>query len=252
MRFACLNTVAPGATLAEQCKAIASAGCSGVETIVFPTTRLEAWQRDVGAAADDADLNVAAVILGGLALHREDQLGYVGEAMHAVVELGAVTLLTPEYAAQDPPPLFLPHRAAPPRERLRVDDAMRAIGSLATRLNACVAIEPVTPFESRFCRSVFDGLTLCRIADSAWVQVALDTHNMNITEANIGASIRAAGAQLGHIHLADNNRLLPGHGHIDFCEVMTALRDVHYGGWLSFECAVPGDFETQVGQAISG
>jgi sugar phosphate isomerase/epimerase len=250
MRFACFNAVAPGATFAEQCEAIARAGCSGVETIVFPNTPLSGWQRETRDATRNVGIALAAVILGGLALHQEDQLGYVREAMHAVSELDAAVLLTPEYAPQDPLPLLPPHRAAPLHEQARVDEAMRAIGACAAELNARVLIEPITHFESRFCRSTADALALCDAANSAHVQVALDTHNLNITEANIGASIRAAGGRIGHVHLADNNRLLPGCGHIDFVEVITALRDVGYDGWLSFECAVLGDFEGEVLQTI--
>jgi sugar phosphate isomerase/epimerase len=250
MRFACFNAVAPGATFAEQCEAVARAGCVGVETIVFPNTPLSCWQRETRDATRYAGIALAAVILGGLALHEDDQLGYVREAMHAVSELGAAVLLTPEYAPQDPLPLLPPHRGAPLHEQARVDEAMRAIGACADELNMQVLVEPITPFESRFCRSAADALALCNAAKSVNVQVALDTHNMNITEAKIGDSIRATGARLGHVHLADNNRLLPGCGHIDFGEVMTALRNVGYDGWLSFECAVLGDFEVEVFQTI--
>ena len=208
MRFACLNTVAPGPSLAEQCAAIAQTGCAGVETIVFPTTHLEAWQREVRTATTNAGLEVAVVIVGGLALHREGQMPYVREAAHAIHELGAAMLLTPEYAAQDPLPLFPPFPAPHADERTRVHAAMREIGALATALNLRVLIEPITHFESRLCRSVADALALCDVADSLMVKAALDTHNMNITEANIGASICVAGAHIGHVHLADSNRLL--------------------------------------------
>jgi sugar phosphate isomerase/epimerase len=250
MRFACVNAVAPGATFAEQCHAIARAGCAGVETIVFPNTPLSCWQRETRDATRNAGIALAAVIVGGLALHQVDQLDYVRDAMHAAGELGAAVLLTPEYAPQDPLPLFPPHRAAPLHERARVDEAMRAIGACAAELNTRVLIEPITHFESRFCRSAADALALCDAANSPNMQVALDTHNLNLTEANIGASIRAAGGRIGHVHLADNNRLLPGCGHIDFGEVMTALRDADYDGWLSFECAVSGDFEVEVRRTI--
>lgn len=258
MHFACLNVIAPGATFAEQCQAIARAGCSGVETIVFPSTRLERWQHETRIATGNAGIALAVVILGGLALHQQNQLGYVREAMHAIGELRASVLITPEYAPQDPLPLFPPHRAAPLHEQARVNVAMRAIGAIAAEVEVRVLIEAVTPFESRFCRNAADALALCKLANSALansaqVHVALDTHNLNLTEADIGASIRAVGACLGHVHLADNNRLLPGSGHVDFDEVMSALRDSGYEGWLSFECAAPsepGEFEVEMQAAI--
>ena len=251
MRFACLNTVAPGTSFAEQCAAIAQAGCEGVETIVFPSTDLDAWLCEVRATTMDMGLEVVAVIVGGLALHREGHMQYVRAAMQATCELGASSLLTPEYAAQNPLPLFPPFPAPGADERARVMAAMGEIGALVTSLKGRVLIEPITPFESRFCRSVADALALCTASHSPLVQIALDTHNMNLTEVNVAASIRAASMRIGHVHLADNNRMLPGHGHIDFDEVMTALSEVNYNGWLSFECAVPGDFVSEVRQAIA-
>jgi sugar phosphate isomerase/epimerase len=40
---------------------------------------------------------------------------------------------------------------------------------------------------------------------------------------------------LNHVHLSDSNRLAPGLGHVDFTDVLQALRDVRYGGGLAFE-----------------
>ncbi len=245
-KFACVAAGVPGHSFAEKCVAIAQAGCDGVETIVFPDTRLEHWQADVRAAAGGAGITIATVILGGLALHRNGCDAYVAEAMQAIAEVGAGVLLTPEYASQDPLPLFPPHAAPPPAEHERVRDAMRAIGVQATRLGCTVYVEPITHFESRFCRCVDDALALCEAADSAHVSVVLDTHNMNITEASIVGSIRRARGRIGHMHLADNNRMLPGCGHIAFDAVLAALCDIEYDGWLSFECAAPGEFTAAV------
>lgn len=242
MRFACMNSVAPGVTLMEQCDAIARAGCQGLETIVFPETNLSAWQRDVHAACRATGLELVSVVLGGLALHQRDQMAYVRAAMQAITALNAAVLMTPEYAAQEPLPLFPPHPAPPADEQERVDAALAAISEAAAVLHARVLIEPITQFESRFCRDVATATTLCKRLNNACVQLVLDTHNMNITEASIGKSIRHAGAHIGHMHLSDSNRCLPGFGHIDFVEVFVALREVGYDGWFSFECTVPGDF----------
>ena len=41
--------------------------------------------------------------------------------------------------------------------------------------------------------------------------------------------------QLGHVHAVDNNRGVPGDGHLDFVSIIAALRDVGYSGYLSLE-----------------
>ena len=44
-----------------------------------------------------------------------------------------------------------------------------------------------------------------------------------------------AGDRLWHVHLGDSNRLPPGQGHLDFAEVVQALRTAEYSGYLSAE-----------------
>ena len=242
MKFACVAAGVPGRNFAEQCAAIARADCGGVETIVFPDTPFERWQAEVRAAASDAGIELVTVILGGLALHRTGQDAYVRESMQAIAELGARVLLTPEYAAQDPLPIFPPYPAAAAEEHARVRAAMRTIGRSATELHCAVHVEPITQFESRFCRSVADAAALCAAAESAHVSLVLDTHNMNITEASIVESMRTVGDRIGHMHFADSNRLPPGHGHIPFGPILATLDELRYGGWISFECAFPGEF----------
>lgn len=241
MQFACLTGVAPGLDLPAQCAAIGEAGCAGVETLILPTTNLERWQAALKSAAANANVQPVAVIVGGLALFTEDQAAYVCEAMQAIQALGAATLITPEYQSQNPLPLFPPYPAPTREEQDRVDQALDEISTAATRLNATVLMEPITQFESRFWRDVPTVRGLCERLKNPWMKAVLDFHNMNITEADINQSIRETEPHIGHVHLADNNRRLPGHGHINFAEGLGALRDVNYAGWFSFECAVSQD-----------
>jgi sugar phosphate isomerase/epimerase len=248
--FACVTMVAPGATLDAQCAAIAAAGCTGVETIIFPATPLEAWQSDLRRAATDAGLTVAAVILGELALYQPGQMGWIGEALHAIHEVGSAALITPEYRSQDPLPLFPPFPLPPAAEQEQLLVALNEIVLIVSRLNMSLLLEPITQFESRFWREVDTVLGLCRQLDHPQLGLALDFHNMNITEADINASIKRAGRWVRHVHLADNNRRLPGQGHIDFRSGLATLREIGYAGWLSFECAVAGDFAQAVRSTI--
>jgi D-psicose/D-tagatose/L-ribulose 3-epimerase len=59
---------------------------------------------------------------------------------------------------------------------------------------------------------------------------------MNLEEENgIHNAIRNAGSWLGHLHLGDNTREVPGRGCINWREIMIALKDIDYQGALSFE-----------------
>ena len=58
----------------------------------------------------------------------------------------------------------------------------------------------------------------------------LDTFHMNIEEDNIAAAIRKAGKRLGHLHLGEQNRMVPGKGSLPWNEIGQALRDIDYKG----------------------
>lgn len=251
MRYACLSTVAPGRTLAAQCAAIAAAGCAGVELLVLPGTALRAWVPEVRAATTAASITPAAVIIGGLALYEREQTAYLESALDACAELGALAVITPEYRAQQPLPLFPPFPAPSAGERALVLAALRKLATYAERLGVTVALEPLTPFEGRFFRCVDDALAACVQLDSPAIGLVLDTHNMHMTEANTASSIRAAGPYLRHMHLADSNRRLPGRGQIDFAAVLAALHEVGYDGWCSFECAVEPPFSAQLAATLA-
>jgi sugar phosphate isomerase/epimerase len=250
MNFACLTTMTPGRTLTEQCATIAATGCTGVETILFPQTPLVQWQQELRSAVDDAGLQIVAVIVGGLALYQPGQLPWLTEALTAIHEVGAAALITAEYRAQDPLPLFPPFLAPSAAEGAQVDETLEALSVLVTKLGLPLWLEPITQFESRFWRDVGSVLAVCQRLNNPRIGLVLDTHNLNITEADISASIRQAGTWVRHLHLADNNRRLPGQGHLDFTGVLTTLQEIDYQGWYSFECGGMSDFVAEVQQTI--
>jgi sugar phosphate isomerase/epimerase len=252
MKFACVAAVAPGQGLGEKCDAIARAGCSGVETIIFQDVNLELWEAELRSATSNAGLQPAAVILGGLALYRSGQLQWVYEAMAAIAGVGAAVLMTPEYRPQDPLPIFPPYPAPSLQEQGLVEQALEGIVREAKRLSVPLLLEPLTQFESRFWRSVDDVLLVCRNFDDPLVGICLDFHNMNITEANIENSVFRAGRYVRHVHLADSNRFLPGRGHINFSEGLHTLQQLGYDGWFSFECAIGEGFTVAVQDTIAG
>ena len=66
------------------------------------------------------------------------------------------------------------------------------------------------------------------MVDSPNIGIHLDTYHMNIEENSIGEAIRKAGKRLRHFHTGENNRNIPGRGHIDWDEVFGALKEIGY------------------------
>ncbi|MBK5262302.1 MAG: sugar phosphate isomerase/epimerase [Peptostreptococcaceae bacterium] len=68
----------------------------------------------------------------------------------------------------------------------------------------------------------------------------LDTFHMNIEESSLVEAIKKTGNKLGYLHVADNNRKIPGNGSINFSEIFNTLKQVQYTGYVSVEC-LPGE-----------
>ncbi len=61
------------------------------------------------------------------------------------------------------------------------------------------------------------------------VKVMLDTYHMNMEEDDMTEAILEAKGLLGHFHVGENNRRLPGQGKmIDWKKIGKALRDINY------------------------
>ena len=63
----------------------------------------------------------------------------------------------------------------------------------------------------------------------------LDTFHMNIEEDNMVEAILLAGDKLGHFHVGENNRRLPGKGGFPWYEIGMALRAIGYQGNVVME-----------------
>jgi sugar phosphate isomerase/epimerase len=81
--------------------------------------------------------------------------------------------------------------------------------------------------------------------------VHLDTFHMNIEETDPIKAIRSCGDRLGYFHVADNTRMYPGSGTLDFTDYFWALKDIAYQGFVSVECLPIPDGRTAAQKALA-
>jgi len=114
-------------------------------------------------------------------------------------------------------------------------DSLRRCTESAEDIGTYILIEPLNRYESNFINTIGEAIDLMDEIGSERIGVMADTFHMNIEEKTIYDSIIKAGSYLKHIHFADSNRLAPGQGHIDFRQIMDALREVNYDYFISAE-----------------
>lgn len=117
-----------------------------------------------------------------------------------------------------------------------VVDCLQECAAAAAEAGVVLLVEAINRYETDYINTVDEALGLLHDIGSPNLKLLVDTFHMNIEEADLAASVRRAGLRIGHVHLADSNRQVPGHGHLDLWSVLQALRDVHYQGYLALEC----------------
>lgn len=162
---------------------------------------------------------------------RQAAILHLRRCIHTAGEMGAFLLGGPLFA----PIGYLPaHRPTGDEWRWAVE----AFASLQRDLDdtgLALSIEPVNRSETFFLRTASDAVRLCDAVGNSSIGITIDTFHANIEEPSIPSAIRAAGSHLKHIHLSESDRGPLGRGHIPFDQIIRALRDIDYGGYLLIE-----------------
>lgn len=112
---------------------------------------------------------------------------------------------------------------------------VREVGRVAGECGVNYCLEVLNRFEGYLLNTAAEGAAFVRQVGLPSVKVMLDTFHMNIEEDSFGAAIRNAGKDLGHFHVGECNRKVPGKGRIPWREISEALRDIGYDGAVVME-----------------
>jgi len=114
-------------------------------------------------------------------------------------------------------------------------ESLREVCKTAEQLEITMNIEILNRFESFLINDVAECLKFIEEVGSPNVKLLVDTFHANIEEDNMVEAIRKAGKNLGHMHLGEANRKLPGLGTIPWKEIGQALREIDFKGYLVIE-----------------
>lgn len=114
-------------------------------------------------------------------------------------------------------------------------EVMRKAIKVAEDNHVFFNMEVVNRFEQYMMNTAAEAVDYVKRVDSPNAKILLDTFHMNIEEDTISEALEIAGSYLGHIHLGENNRKPPGHGHIPWKEFAAAIKKINYQGWMVME-----------------
>jgi D-psicose/D-tagatose/L-ribulose 3-epimerase len=212
----------------------------GFDGIEIPLFRLEGFnaaavRRDTEALG--LECTVASAFLPGLSPISDDPgiraraIGHLKDLIQAVAEAGAGILCGPMYS----PVGYLPGRRRTADEWKYAVDGLQQLGETLAANRVTLAVEPLNRFETYFLNTAADAAALCAEVNHPNVGILFDTFHANIEEKDIAAGIRTVAKHLSHMHTCENDRGIPGSGHVEWDAVFQALRDIRYDGYLTIE-----------------
>jgi len=130
--------------------------------------------------------------------------------------------------------------------KVRTDDewnwckeSLFSAAEYAKEKGVVLAVEPVNRYETYFLNTAEDARRLVEEINHPNVRIHLDTYHLNIEEESFYRAIKTAGDYLYHLHVCENNRGIPGKGHVDWDGVYRALKEIGYKRWAVIESFVP-------------
>lgn len=212
-------------------------GFPGVE--IFPRTPEDIDPGFLKPLLEKHGLRLAAVGTGaGWVIHklrlsdpdatqRTKAVEFVRDLIRRAAVLGAPVIIGSMQGKSDPDG----KEATMSRLRESVGALAREAGALGQKL----LLEPLNRYESDLLNRVGDVCALADHLGEKSISVLADLFHMNIEEVDIARALLDCGAQLGHVHLADSNRLAAGFGHTPMAPIFAALKSIGYNGFVSAE-----------------
>lgn len=212
-------------------------GFDGVEIPVFRPGGFPSAAIRKGLEASGLECNVSLALVDGLSLIADDRdlrlktRRHVEDVIKVAADLRAGLVAGPIYS----PVGCLTGRRRTADEWNRAVDELRALGPELAASGVAIALEPLNRFETYFLNTAADAAALCDAIGDPAIGVLFDTFHANIEEKDLASACRGLGARLKHVHTCENDRGIPGSGHVDWPALFEALHELRYDGWLTIE-----------------
>jgi len=114
-------------------------------------------------------------------------------------------------------------------------EGLNELGRQAQEQGVRLIFEPLNRYETNMFNQLGAGAGFLETLDTRNIVLLADLFHMNIEEQSIAGALRENAGRIGHLHFADSNRRPVGMGHTDMPDVVKALTQIGYAGYVSAE-----------------
>lgn len=252
MQIAIQEDMLPGRSMMEKFENAKKLGVQGIE---FWGRGLSDKVRDIVEAMEATGVVAAAVNHGRQSrfldpdpIERDIALTELRQSMMDAADIRAKGVIFVPHFFGPLLPDLMPYKMAVELEFELLIAHLRTLEDLADAMDIDLYVEPVNRYETHFLNRLEQAAAVSRNRNHPRIKIVADLFHMALEESDMAQAIRNHAKDIGHVHLADSNRRLPGQGLTDFGKMATALREIGYEGWASFECGEPGDNQVRAAQ----
>jgi D-psicose/D-tagatose/L-ribulose 3-epimerase len=204
-----------------------------LEAVDVPATRKALADSGLGATA--CTVIVKGSLISDNASERRAAIDHLRSVLELSKELGIEAIAGPLYS----PVGYLCGRGPTEAEWKHAVEGLRKVANTAEELDIRLAVEPLNRFETYFINVCADAVKLCKEVASSHLGILYDTFHANIEEKDPVAALKKCGKYLFHFHVSENDRGIPGSGHVPWDATMTTLKAMNYQGYCTIESFVP-------------
>jgi D-psicose/D-tagatose/L-ribulose 3-epimerase len=212
-------------------------GFDGFEVSIFQPANVPAKEIRQALSANNLECTVCSILPAGMNPISDDSdirrrtRQHLVDSVKVTADLGSTLMGGPIYS----PVGHLPGRRRTSDEWRWAVECFQSLGDALQDNGVTLALEPLNRFETYFLNTAADAVALCSEINHPSIGVLLDTFHTNIEEKNVAAAFLKTGNKLKHIHACENDRGIPGTGHVDFAGIASALKQIGYDGWITIE-----------------
>ena len=211
-------------------------GYDGAEIPMFEGTvahyrQLGQRLRDVGLASTGIGVMARGSAISSVRVERDAALDHLKWLIDCTVAIGGDVAAGPFHQ-----PLGEFSGKGPTADEVKwCAEVHKQAAQYAASAGITLAVEPLNRFECYFLNTMEQATELARLVDEPNYGYLFDTFHSNIEENNVPALIGKTVGAITHVHISENNRGIPGAGHIQFQPVFDALKNAGYDGWMTVE-----------------
>lgn len=213
-------------------------GYDGVEIPIFEGA--PDHYEDLGAMLDDIGLERTAISIFPSAEVdplsadpgvRRAAVAHLDQAIDCTQALGAAQLAGPLHQVLGQ----FSGQAPTDDERERAREVHRQAGDHAARCQIRIVLEAVNRFESYFVTTMAELAAYLDGLDHPAVTGMYDTFHANLEEQDPVAAFTEHRRHLSYVHISENDRGVPGRGHVPWADTFAAIKSSGYDEWLTIE-----------------